>query len=144
MMGKLGFDIVVHDLKDTDLAFCKQAIENYNRVKGTIWQGDQYRLSDPKKGSVASLMYVNEAKTSGVIFNYLVNNRYGEGSRFPIKLKGLDPAKQYTITELNVYPGAKSTIDANRSYSGDYLMTVGFNPQVSTWRTSVVLQIQAK
>ncbi len=49
-------------------------------------------------------MYVNDAKTSGVIFNYLVNNRYGEGSRFPIKLKGLDPAKQYAITELNVYP----------------------------------------
>jgi alpha-galactosidase len=144
MMGKLGFDIVVHDLKDTDLAFCKQAIENYNRIKGTIWQGDLYRLADPKKGSIAALMYMNEAKTSGVIFNYLVNNRYGEGSKFPIKLKGLDPAKQYTITELNVYPGTTSAIDATRSSSGNYLMTVGFNPQVNSHRASVVLQIEAK
>lgn len=144
MMGKLGFDIVVHDLKDNDLAFCKQAIENYNRVKLVIWHGEQYRLSDPKKESIAAVLYINEEKTSGIIFNYLVNYRYGEGSRFPIKLKGLDASKQYTVRELNVYPGATSPIDAGKVYSGDFLMKVGFNPQVSGNRASVVLQIDAK
>lgn len=144
MMGKLGFDIVVHDLKDNDLAFCKQAIENYNRVKLVIWHGEQYRLSDPKKESIAAVLYINEEKTSGIIFNYLVNYRYGEGSRFPIKLKGLDASKQYTVRELNVYPGATSPIDAAKVYSGDFLMKVGFNPQVSGNRASVVLQIDAK
>ena len=33
--------------------------EQYNSVKEVIWQGDQYRLSDPQCNSVASMMYVS-------------------------------------------------------------------------------------
>lgn len=142
MMGKLGFDIVVSHLKENDLAFCQQALKNYDQLKPVIWQGDLYRLSDPKKESVAALMYVNTAKTSAVVFNYLVNNRYGHGSALPIVFKGLDASKTYTITETNLYPGTNSPI--NGSYSGDFLMTVGFNPQVYAGRNSVVLLVEEK
>lgn len=141
MMGKLGFDIVVSQLNEKDLAFCQQAVATYNGLKQTIWQGDQYRLQDPTTNSVASVLYLNEAKSSGVIFNYLVNNRYGEGSKLPIKLKGLNPDKKYSIKEINLYPGARSPVDSGKSYSGDYLMKVGFNPLVNAYRASVVLQI---
>ena len=141
MMGKLGFDIVVSHLNEKDLAFCQQAVATYKGLKQTIWQGDQYRLQDPTSNSVASVMYVNEAKTGGVIFNYLVNNRYGEGSKLPIKLKGLNANKKYIIKEINMYGGAKSPIDSAKTYSGDYLMKVGFNPVVNAYRASVVLQI---
>jgi alpha-galactosidase len=144
MMGKLGFDIVVHDLAEKDLAFCKLAIENYNQIKPIVWQGELYRLSDPKKESIASLMYVGKDRASAIVFNYLVNNRYGEGSKFPVKLKGLDPSKLYTVKELNIYPAAESRIDAAKVYSGDFLMKVGFNPQVNNRRTSVILQLDQK
>ncbi|HSC37779.1 MAG TPA: alpha-galactosidase, partial [Chitinophagaceae bacterium] len=142
MMGKLGFDIVVSKLSAGDLQFCQNAIQLYNTVKPVIWQGNQYRLSDPTSSSVASVLYLDEAKASGVIFNYLVNNRYKEGSVLPTRLQGLDPAKKYRIKEVNLYPDTKSTIDANKVYSGDFLMTVGFNPDVRAARTSVVLQIE--
>jgi len=141
MMGKLGFDIVVSHLKDNDLKYCQEAIKTYNIVKPIIWHGDQYRLANPREGSVASMLYLNGTKTSGVMFSYLVNNRYDEGSKMPVKLKGLDAAKKYNIKELNIYPGTNSTIDSKKSYTGDFLMNIGFNPNVNSGRTSVILQI---
>ena len=141
MMGKLGFDIVVHELNENDLKFCQDALKSYDDIKPVIWYGDLYRLADPKEHSVASLMYLTEDKSSGVMFNYLVNNRYGERSENPIKLKGLDPAKKYSIREINMYPGSRTMIDGSKSYSGEYLMKIGFNPDVSAWRTSVVCTI---
>jgi alpha-galactosidase len=142
MMGKLGFDIVVSHLSAPDLKFCQDAIKNYENVKATIWQGDQYRLSNPTESSVASMLYMTPDKSSGIMFNYLVNNRYGEGSKLPIVLKGLDLNRKYRIKEINLYDGAKSTINADKVYSGSFLMTVGFNPDVKLSRTSVVLTIE--
>ena len=141
MMGKLGFDIVVSKLSPSDLKYCQQAIQLYNSIKPIIWQGNQYRLSDPTANSVASVLYLNETKNSGVMFNYLVNNRYKEGSVLPIRLQGLDPAKKYRISEVNLYPDTKSTLEAGKIYSGDFLMKVGFNPDVRAVRASVVLQL---
>lgn len=142
MMGKLGFDIVVSHLSEKDLAYCQNAIKEYNGFKDIIWQGNQYRLANPKEGSVASMAYINEAKSKGIIFNYLVNNRYGEGSVYPVKLKGLDAKASYRLKEICLYPGNNSPIDAGKTYSGEFLMTVGFNPQVNSGRTSVVLQLE--
>ncbi len=142
MMGKLGFDIVVSHLSEKDLAYAQNAIKEYNGFKNIIWQGNQYRLANPKEGSVASMAYINHEKNKGIIFNYLVNNRYGEGSVYPIKLKGLDANANYRLKEICLYPGNNSQIDENKIYSGQFLMTVGFNPQVNSGRTSVVLQIE--
>ncbi|MDB5121822.1 MAG: alpha-galactosidase [Sphingobacteriales bacterium] len=142
MMGKLGFDIVVSKLGENDLKFCQEAIKTYDAVKPIIWQGDQYRLSDPKENSVASIAYINEAKSAGIIFNYLVNYRYGAKSTQPIRLKGLDPNKKYTIKEINLYPGTNSSLDGAKGYSGDFLMKIGFNPDVNSGRSSVILKIE--
>jgi alpha-galactosidase len=141
MMGKLGFDIVVSHLNEKDLAFCQQAIKEYNAFKHLVYQGDQYRLQDPRKGAVASVAYISKDRSEGVLFNYLVNNRYGEGSVYPVQLKGLDPAAMYQLKELSMYPGTKSVIDAGKRYSGEFLMNIGFNPEVSGSRTSVVLKL---
>jgi alpha-galactosidase len=85
-------------------------------------------------------MYVDSVKTSAVVFNYLVNNRYGTESK-PILLKGLDPQKHYSVKEINVYPGTKSALAGQLVYSGDFLMTVGFDPIVNSNRHSVVLEL---
>jgi alpha-galactosidase len=141
MMGRLGFDIVTDKLSNTDLFFCQQAVKTYDHIKQTIWQGEQYRLSDPLKNNVASIMYVDPARSSAIVFNYLVNYRYDQGSKFPMLLKGIDPNKKYLIKEINLYPGSQPAIADNQAYSGDFLMKIGFNPQVNSTRTSVVLQL---
>lgn len=142
MMGKLGFDIVVSKLPANDLKFCQDAIKNYNELKKIIWQGEQYRLANPTEGSVASMLYVSQDKTSAVSFNYLVNNRYDEGSKFPITMHGLDSEKKYRLTEINLYPGSTSSIDSSTTYTGDFLMKIGFNPNLKSDRTSVVIKIE--
>jgi alpha-galactosidase len=143
MMGKLGFDIEVGKLSANDLEFCQLAIKNYNGFKQIVWHGNQFRLSDPRENSVASIMYVDETKSSGVMFSYLVNYRYGERSKIPIRLKGLDAGKKYRLSELNLYPGTKTAINESKIYSGNFLMTVGFNPEVNAVRSSVVLKIES-
>jgi alpha-galactosidase len=143
MMGKLGFDIVVSKLSGNDLLYCQQAIALYNTIKPVIWQGDQYRLSDPRESNVASVLYVNEQKTKAVVFNYLVNNRYDQGNKSPILFKGLDPVKKYSVKEVNLYPGTNSSLSSN-IYTGEFLMRIGFNPDVHAGRASVVLQVEAQ
>ncbi|WP_018621362.1 alpha-galactosidase [Spirosoma luteum] len=142
MMGKIGYDIVVSKLSEPELQFSQEALKTYDRIKTTIWQGDLYRLASPYTNDVASLAYVNDAKDEAIWFSYLVKNRYKAGSVAPIKLQGLNPDKRYKVQELNVYPGTRSAINADSSvYSGNYLMTIGFNPQVSARRESVVLDV---
>lgn len=142
MMGKLGFDIVVSKLNANDLQFCQQAIKTYNTYKPIIWQGDQYRLQNPRENSVAAMLYLSPDKSAGIVFNYLVNNRYDAGSGRPIRMQGLDPQKRYKLTELDLYPGTSSTI-AGKTYTGEFLMTVGYNPDVRAARSSVVLELKA-
>ncbi|MGY3055366.1 alpha-galactosidase [Pedobacter sp. UYEF25] len=143
MMGKLGFDLNVKTLAPVDLQFCKEAVNAYNGIKDLVWHGDQFRLANPTEGDVASMAYLNSDKTSGVIFNYLVNNRYGAGSKLPIKLQGLDAKKKYKLIEINLYPGTKSTIDGQLEYTGNFLMNVGFNPEVRAGRNSVIIKLVA-
>jgi alpha-galactosidase len=142
-MGKLGFDIVAGRLSNNDLSFCKQAIKNYDSFKELVWHGTQYRLASPYENPFASLMYVNDAKSSAVMFTYLHSNRFMEtATERPILLNGLDTGKKYTIQEINLYPGTTSTIKPGQVYSGDFLMNVGFNPGLSGSRASVVLEIK--
>ncbi|MEZ2334341.1 alpha-galactosidase [Mucilaginibacter sp. RCC_168] len=141
MMGKLGFDIVVSKLGEQDLDYVHGTLKNYDNLKEAIWHGDQYRLQSPWDNDAASIMYVDNAKAKAVMFNYLVNNRYGTGTHVPIRLKGLDPQKKYQVKEINLYPGAKSPIENDLVLTGDFLMNVGVNPRVDKNRTSVVLEL---
>jgi len=141
-MGKLGFDIVADKLNEKDLAFCQQAVKNYNFFKHTVWQGDLYRLLNPHENRLASLMYVSKDQSNAIMFNLMVNTRVAiTATALPVQLAGLDPAKKYHVKEINLYPGTRSPLDENKVYSGDFLMKVGINPQVNGRRQSVVLEI---
>lgn len=142
-MGKLGFDVDVSHMNEKDLGFTKTAIKNYNSFKNMVLHGEQYRLSNPYKNPFASLMYVHNNQSQAIMFNYLSSNRFMERmTKRPIKLKGLDANKKYSIKEINLYPEVKSTLNELVVYSGDFLMTVGINPEIDTKRTSVILLIE--
>lgn len=141
-MGKLGFDIVVSHLSASDLAFCQQALKNYEYFKKTVWHGEQYRLASPYENPYASMAYVSEDKRQAVMFTYFHSNQVVENnSARPIRLAGLDAGKKYQVSEINLYPGTRSTLPANAVYSGSFLMNVGINPDVNSRRASVVLQL---
>ena len=141
MMGKLGYDVKVNELDEKELLFSQNAVKIYNSIKDIVWHGQQYRLQDPYENKVAAISYVSETRDTAIIFNYYVSTLYNAKNAISIKLKGLDPDKMYKIEEVNLYPGTTSPIDSQRSYSGDFLMTVGINPEADAGRTSVVLKV---
>lgn len=144
-MGKLGFDIVASHLNEKDMQFAKEAVKNYHSFKDIVWHGDLFRLVNPHNHAIAALMYVESSKDKAVVFNYLVNNRQRlTETQKPVRLAGLDPNKKYSVKEINLYPGQKSPIDPAAIYSGDFLMNVGLNPEISLSRTSVILEVQAR
>jgi len=144
MMGKLGYDVKVNELEENDLLFSQNAVKTYNGIKDIIWHGQQYRLQDPYENKVAAISYVNQAKDTAIMFNYYVATLYNNNISIPIKLKGLDPDKTYKVEEVNLYPNTKSPIDNQRIYSGQFLMTIGINPEADAKRTSVILKIIAQ
>lgn len=142
MMGKLGFDIVVGELSPNDLLFAKQAVATYKSISDVVWHGDLYRLLSPWEANAASLMFVSGDKKQSVMFNYLTSSRYGTTTtEDPIRLQGLDPKRNYTVREINLYPGATSALAGQNVFSGDFLMSVGINPRLSSQRTSVILEV---
>jgi alpha-galactosidase len=141
-MGKLGFDIVASHLSEKDMQFAKEAVSNYHSFKDVVWHGDLFRLVNPYEHDIAALMYVNPGKSKAIVFNYLVNNRQRlVEPQKPVKLDWLDPSKRYSIKEINVYPGSRSSIDSTAVCTGDFLMNVGINSGVGQWKTSVVLEV---
>jgi alpha-galactosidase len=143
MMGKMGYDIVVSHLDAKDLAFSQQALAHYGAIKDVIFKGDFYRIVSPWDNQFAASMVVSEDKSRAVMFNYVTTNRFFFNSLTvkPIKMKGLNPTKKYKIKEINLYPDVPTTLNTEGAYSGEYLMSIGFNPDMSAQRTSVILEI---
>jgi len=142
MMGKLGYDIVVSKLNAKDLLFSQEAVANYKSLSDVIWHGDLFRLVNPRTNPLASLVFVSKDKARAVMFSYLVSNRYMQtATPRPVVLSGLDAGARYQVKEINLYPDTRTPVDPKQVYSGDFLMKVGFNPQVTDRRTSVVLEL---
>lgn len=130
-MGKLGFDINLHDLSPEELSYCKQSVKDYNSLKPVILDGDQYRLVSPHSGNHAATAFVSKNRDKCVLFAFDVYPRYDE-KLTDVRLKGLDPSAIYRVEEINRFDGSKGEV---KTYSGDYLMKVGI-PVFSTGKLS--------
>lgn len=143
MMGKLGFDIKLDDLTDDEQAYCRQAIQEYNRLKPVVLEGDLFRLVSPYEGNHTSSMYVDKAKNKAVVFAFDIHPRYGEHI-LPVHLQGLDANKMYHVKEINLMPGAGASMGGNdQNYSGEYLMTVGLGLFTGQDLSSRVIEVTA-
>jgi alpha-galactosidase len=125
MMGKLGYDIEVSKMTPAEFQFSQQALKDYKRLSPVIWQGDLFKLRSPYESNQPALMYVTPKQDKAVLYGYNLRTRFHE-TVLPVRLQGLDPARRYRLTEINLMPGQKSNLPANgQTYSGDYLMKVG-------------------
>ena len=126
-MCKLGFDIGLTEMNEDELAYCRVAVANWNRLKPAILDGLQYRLVSPYESNHMAVNYVSEDKASAVLFAYDIHPRYQE-KLLAVRMQGLDPEKMYLVKEINLMPGVTSSLKANgKVYSGDYLMKVGLD-----------------
>ena len=144
MMGKLGFDIRIHDMTPAEQEYCKGAVKNFNRLGNAILDGDLYRLVSPYEGNHSAVMYVNEATDKAVLFAFDIHPRYAETLQ-PVRLQGLSPEAQYEIKEINLLPDTKSILKCNgKTYSGEYLMKVGIPVFSGRQLASRVIEISKK
>ncbi len=141
MMGKMGYDIRVNEMTADELEFSKMAVQNYNRLKDLIWSGDMFRLVSPYEHERAVLMYANQDKTKALLFSYALHPRaFNKFS--PVRLAGLDAAKNYKVQEINKMKGVWSSFPSNgKTFSGDYLMKVGLLLPNNNALTSAVIEI---
>ena len=128
MSGRLGIELPPSDLNNDEFEFAKAAVNNYKNIRPIVQLGNLYRLTSPYQRSLASLMYVTDDKAKAVVFVYQTQRMFGDF--YPsIKLNGIDPNKNYRVTEINVpaKEQQKFTDDAS-IFSGDFLMKQGLNP----------------
>ncbi len=126
-MCKLGFDINLKSLSKDEYAFCQEAVANFKRLKPAILEGTQYRLVSPYESSHMAVNYVSRDKSKAVLFAYDIHPRFKESVPV-VKLQGLDPAKKYRLTEINLMPGVKSElVEDGKVYTGDFLMKAGLD-----------------
>ncbi len=126
-MCKLGFDINLKSLSKDEYAFCQEAVANFKRLKPAILEGTQYRLVSPYESSHMAVNYVSRDKSKAVLFAYDIHPRFKESVPV-VKLQGLDPAKKYRLTEVNLMPGVKSElVEDGKVYTGDFLMKAGLD-----------------
>ncbi len=100
MQGSLGIGADITKWNDEQTAMAKRLISAYHQLQATITQGDLYRLISPRNGSeFAANERVNSDKSQAVVFAFIHSTQKGWG--FPLlKLKGLDPATEYTLTSV--------------------------------------------
>lgn len=143
-MGRLGFDIGLEELSPAELAYAQQAVKNWHALAPATMEGDLYRLVSPYSGNHSAVDYVAKDKNLAVLFAFDIYPRYGEPTR-RVRLQGLDPQKSYLVEEINLMPGAGSSLAENgKTFSGDYLMKVGLDAFTANRLHSRVVRLQAQ
>ena len=125
MSGRLGIELQPKHMTDEERQQCTTCFADYKQLRPIVQTGNLYRLLSPydRKG-VASLMYVDDARSKAVLFVYKIENYYDQ----PLPrlcLAGLNPDKTYTLTERNVRVGEKPCKLSGKQFTGRFLMYVG-------------------
>ena len=121
MMGKLGYDYNIHEWDAKELAYSKQAVKNYEKLKPAILDGDLYRLVSPYSGNHACNQFMSKDGSLGAIFTFDIYPRWGEHC-YNVKLQGLDPQARYELFEIDRFDADDYSCGM---YTGEYLMEVG-------------------
>ena len=139
MSGRLGMELQPKDIQGDEYEFAKKAITDYKLIRPIVQLGDLYRLASPyDENGWASLMYVSKDKKQAAFFAYSLKY-HGRTTYFETALKGLNPAKNYKVTELNMRNGHASFYGNGKVFSGDYLMKAGISLNIGNPFDSTIL-----
>ncbi len=135
---KLGFDLDLSKLSDDERNYCRQALTEWKRLKTVLFSPVLYRLVSPYDSNHCALERVSEDKSHALVFAYDMHPRFRE----PIsatRLHGLNPQSTYRVREILCADAKKPFLD--KTYTGEYLMTVGIRIHTDKDMTSRILEI---
>ena len=140
--GRLGMELQPKNLTERERALADRCIRSYKQYRDLVFTGDVYRLASPYDGDYYALMYVSADRRRAVVFTYCLKYQNRAVGAHPFRLDGLDPARTYRVTELNV--DRSSWWGSGKAHAGDFLMNGGFNPVLLKTFDSGVFYLEAE
>ncbi|MCD2422659.1 alpha-galactosidase [Niabella pedocola] len=151
MSGVLGIGYDIRKWTETERTLAKRKIELYKRIRPLVQQGDLYRLVSPYEHNRCALQYNSTDKKAATVFCYnlaayvsggysktadLKGAQYIDNGSTVLKLKGLDPDRQYRVKN------AEAADDKGTVYPGNFLMEAGIQWPVKNSFESQILLIE--
>ncbi|HWD92007.1 MAG TPA: alpha-galactosidase [Verrucomicrobiae bacterium] len=139
MSARFGMDLDLNKLSAEDKAICAGAISAYKKIRDVTSLGDLYRLEDPHDGIRSALNFVSPDQSRAVMFVFQLQ----DGQNAVVRPQGLDPAKRYTIGELNPVPGRPAMEQEGKTFTGEELMRDGISPSCSKALEACVIELNS-
>ncbi len=139
MSARFGMDLDLTKLPAQDKAICAGAVSAYKQIRDVTAFGNLYRLEDPHKGYRGALDFVSKDHSRAVLFVFQLI----EGTNVPVRPHGLDPAKNYTIHELNPAPGRAPVPQEGQTVTGTVLMRDGVLPSCAHAVEACVIELDS-
>ena len=119
MFGSFGYELDPNVLSDEVCATIRRQLENWERRRTLVTEGDLYRLIDPLTDAFrCAWEQVSEDRSRAMLT--VVTMRKPSCPRFYLRFAGLDPDRRYRLSsDAGLYDGAE--------FSGAYLQNVGLN-----------------
>ncbi|KYD27830.1 alpha-galactosidase [Parageobacillus toebii] len=114
MSGNFGYELDLTKLSEEEKAIIRQQVAFYKDIRRLVQFGTFYRILSPFEGNETAWMFVAEDKSEAFVAYFRVLAEANAPLSF-LRLKGLDPNKDYEIT------------GSGEVYGGDELMYVGLN-----------------
>ena len=119
MQGSLGIGSNLNHWTDEDFALASRMVGYYKQIRGTVQQGDLYRLFSPREGEFTANEYVAQDGKQAVLFAFLHSQQYLWPAPV-VRLRGLDERAVYRLTSID-----HKLTDGLDTASGAYLMNHG-------------------
>lgn len=101
MQGGLGIGANLNKWTEADFATATRMVAAYKTIRRTVQRGDLYRLLPPEPGAVrAATLYVAPDRRQAALF-VMLHSSTKRDPQAPIMLRGLDPARTYTIRAID-------------------------------------------
>jgi alpha-galactosidase len=139
MSARFGMDLDLTKLSEQDKAICAGAISAYKQIRDVTLLGDLYRLENPHQYFRGAINFVSPAKTRAVVFVFQLQ----DGQSVVAHPQGLDPAKKYTIHELNPAPARAAMEQEGKTFTGEELMRDGILPSSSKSLEACVIELDS-
>ena len=137
MSARFGMDLDLTRLPAEDKAVCAGAINAYKQIREVTQLGDLYRLENPHDNYRGALNFVSPDRARAVMFTFQLK----DGPPSPVLPQGLDPARKYTLHELNPAPGRPAIPQEGKTFTGQDLMRDGVVPSCSRGLEASVIEL---
>ena len=137
MSACFGMDLDLTQLSPADKAICAGAISAYKQIRDVTQLGDLYRLEDPHDNYRGALDFASPDRNRVVVFVFQLQN----GPQQRVFPQGLDPARQYTLHELNPMPGRAPMEQEGKTLTGGEWMRDGIVPSCSKGLEACVVEL---